>query len=212
MTGKIIGNGSGGHPPGQGGIAAECFHIKKVPPAANGLPQQNAGKRGIHHRQHRQLFDPADDKGHKDRPDDAAVNGQPAAPQIKNLRQIIPVVFPAERNIIGPGAHDGAQHGPKDHIQPLIRVNPAATVMRKVDPKAHCESDRDDNAIPVNIKITDGNCHPVDRKLQPQTGKPQNIHCFTSFCEKFSSIIAHILMAYHALTDKFLFHSAGYVL
>ena len=209
MAGKIIRNGIGGHAPRQGGIGAEGLHIEEIAPAPDGLSQHHTGEGRIGNGQHGQLFAAANDKRHDKRPDDAAVDGQPAAPQVKDLLEVVLIMIPLERHIVGARPHNGAEHRPQDYIQSLIGVNAAAAVVGKIDPQPQAEAHRDDNAVPVDLQTADGNRHPADGDLPSQTGEPQNLHGITSFVTlvSFTRLLYHSRSRFVILIYKFLCHS-----
>ena len=182
MAGKVVRDRIGGHTPRQGSVGTERFHIEEIAPASDRLSQHDAGERRISHRQHGQLLYTAHDKRHDQGADDSAVDGKPAAAQIENFLEIVLIIIPLERHIVGAGAHNGADHCPQNDIQSLIGVNPAGAVVRKIDPQSQSEARCNDDTVPVNFQPANGKRHSVDGELPPQCGKTQNFHGTPSLC------------------------------
>ena len=89
------------------GITAEYLPVKEIAPAADDLPQDQPVSAGIQQQTYIDLFDLTVDGHRGNAANDTAVNSQSAAPQIKDLQQVILIHIPHKDDIIDPGADYG---------------------------------------------------------------------------------------------------------
>ena len=94
------------------GIAAEDLPVEKVPPPADDLAQGQARHAGVQDPDRRDLSPPAENDDGQDAGDDAAVDGQPASPEVEDLKKVGLIHVPHEDHVIDPGSQDGKDHEP----------------------------------------------------------------------------------------------------
>ena len=130
-------------------LAAEGLAVDKVAPAADALADEQAGRTHVRHRAKGNFLLPApDDAGQQPR-DDAAVDGEPALPDLERVDGVGAVVAPLEDDVVQPCADDGDRDHPDEKVVERVRPDAAtAAVPRAVK---HCEDEAhgDDHAVPV---------------------------------------------------------------
>ena len=131
------------------GLAAERLAVDEVAPAADALADEQTGRADVRHDAEGDLLFPApDDAGQQSR-DHAAVDGEPALPDLERVDGVLPVVAPLEDDVVQPRADDGDRDHPDEKIVERVRRDAAAAAV----PRAvkHCEDEAhgDNHAVPV---------------------------------------------------------------
>ncbi len=122
MACNIIGNTLARHAPRQIRVGAEGLLIHKVAPAADRLPDQQAGGTDVEKR--KQLYPApfaADDRA-KRAADDCPVKAQSAAAQVEDRAEIPGIFVPAKRDVIETRADDAQNGGGHHDIQRMVAV------------------------------------------------------------------------------------------
>ena len=111
--------GSGGqlHAPGHGGFRTKGLAVQEIAPAADGLADEQPHDHQVHHGPQLDMAAAAQDNGHDDHSDDAAVDGQAAVPDGDGLGPAEPALVvlelaEIEQNVIDPRADDAAGNAP----------------------------------------------------------------------------------------------------
>ena len=168
-----------GHSPGGRRIGTERLHVEKISPSSNRLSENHASGGQVNKRQQLHTAQPAHDN-HDDQPaDDAAVNGQPSLPDIKNIKRVGCVVFPGKGDVIETRAHDAADHAADHNIQRTVGIDAKGTCA--LEDIANCQQKRtcNDDSIPINRLPKQRKRHPVDRKIADS--KPREGNCLSNF-------------------------------
>ena len=151
-------------------ILTEDFSVHEVPPAADGLSQNQARHAGVSHQQRIFLFYPAIDEQSDERGYHPAVDGHTAIPGIEYAQQIILVIIPGEHHIVDAGPDDGEDDGINGEIPVVVRILPRhlGHVRRHEDARQH--ADADDQAIVGNAEAKDaeglGHVPQVDSQVR----------------------------------------------
>lgn len=131
------------------GLAAEGFTVDEVAPAADALPDEQAGRAHVRHRAEGDLFLPApDDAGQQPR-DHAAVDGEPALPDLERVDGVAAVVAPLEDDVVQPRADDGQRDHPDEKVIERVRLDAAAAAVPRAVEHRQNEAHGDDHAVPV---------------------------------------------------------------
>ena len=183
---KIAFGGFAVHSPGQCGVAAKCFLIDKVSPAANALADQKTHCHQIKHLQKRNLAPFARKAAKHKRADERAVNGNAAVAQIDHFPQAL-VLKRRHGHIINACAHNGHHCADHHHIHHTVGVDAEIRPIAEGKQQAAHKARRQNDAIPVNIKAAQGNGHTVNVQAKPQARKLYQIdHCFSPLTYSFA--------------------------
>ena len=149
--------GSGGqlHAPGHGGFRAKGLAVQEIAPAADGLADEQPHDHQVHHGPQLDMAAAAQDNGHDDHSDDAAVDGQAAVPDGDGLGPAEPVLVvlelaEIEQNVIDPRADDAAGNAPQQPVDQVILADAVFRALAHAPPQGHQHAQGDEDAVPVD--------------------------------------------------------------
>ena len=165
------------HPPGKVGQAAEGLAIHKIPPAADGLPDEKALHAAVRQRPERELFASAEEEGRQKARDDAAIDGKAAIPDAVGRGPVDRPVAAAEQvevkeHIVEPRADDGKRNGPQHHIDDVVLGQAVFRCLLHAEVKPQQHTGGDDDAVPVDaVANVDGLGRRGELPVAEKTGK-----------------------------------------
>ena len=130
-------------------LAAEGLAVDEVAPAADALPDEQTGCADVRHRAEGDLPLPAPDDAGQDARDHAAVDGEPALPDLERVERVLAVVAPLEDDVVQPRADDGQRDHPDEKVIERVRLDAAAAAVPRTVEHRQDEAHGDDRAVPV---------------------------------------------------------------
>ena len=190
LIGDPLLNPSAGHAEQAVGVAAERLLIEEVAPAADALSQQEPDAHDVQQGEELHLADLCHQKAHQQTADDAAVNGKPAAANVENAFPVAGVIAPVQQHVVGTGTHHAADDAADDAVQHAVRIQPVLFHLGECVDHCQHQSQRDENAVPLNVQPADRKGGAVDVEIDAQLRENDLVvvqcpDCFS--CHMFSA-------------------------
>ena len=150
------------------GHGAVGLAVHEVAPAAEDLADQHRHGGQVQHRARGELLRPAHDEQRDHAADDAAVDGQPALPDIQGGDGVVGIQVPVEHAVIDPRADDADGHHPQNSVEDVVlHESEARGPVHHVEHREQ-EARRDDDAVPVDVLAEDRKGHGagIDRDAE----------------------------------------------
>lgn len=140
---------------------AVCFFIEEVAPASDGLCQRDGWCDQVSSIEKADFFMAADKVCHQETENQSSMNSQTAASDIQNFRPVTSILFPAEDDIITPGADNGGRYHEDDQVKDKIRIYIMTLCPDIRDKGCKHKSASNQHAIPHNVHAEDGKSNPI---------------------------------------------------
>src|SRR5256885_3003558 len=111
-------------PPRQIGGRPERLLVEEVPPAPDRLPERQGGRRHVEAPEHGELPAMREPRADERAEDQAAVDREAALPHRDDLRRVLAVIVPVERDLVEARAHEPREDRPLGAADDLVRRQP----------------------------------------------------------------------------------------
>ena len=164
---------------------AEGLPVEEVAPASGGLPDEETQAHQIQHGSQLQLFDPGEHGDADNGPQNAAVDGDAALPDVQHRDGVGGVILPGKRHIVDPGTDNGKGCDPEDAVKDVILRQ--AELLAPAGAIEGCQEQARGNDDAVKIDVHGPQRNGAGRVyLNPQGGEGNSavvswIHAYASF-------------------------------
>ena len=171
------------HAPGQRGHRAKALLVHKITPAPHALANEKAQRGQVQYRRNGKLPPLGHQTSENHGPNKAAIDGNAAIMDKKNLDGVVPIFIAGiENHVVQPGAHNASHRTSQHRVNQAVHVD--AHFFRAAPGIDHGQKEAhgNDDSIPANVVVSNGKGHLVYGKPKPQSGElHQMAHLHPSF-------------------------------